>query len=262
MVTVYGEMKKGYNEICNMENNHPDMLMDIGIQKMDAGETLTILEPEKETAVLLLDGEITLNWEGNSTDAVRRSIFDENPIVLHVSKGVEITVTAKDNVEILIQQTTNEKSFPSKLYTQDDVSTGFFGDGVWENTARRAVRDVFNYSNAPYSNMVMGELINYPGRWSSYIPHGHDQPEVYFYRFNRPEGFGAAFLGDEAFKVMNNSAFFIPGGPTHPQVSAPGFAMYYCWMIRHLKDNPWTSRDNDPRYNWLLEDDVKIWPNK
>jgi hypothetical protein len=36
MVTVYGEMKKGYNEICNMENNHPDMLMDIGIQKMDA----------------------------------------------------------------------------------------------------------------------------------------------------------------------------------------------------------------------------------
>ncbi|MEL7655282.1 MAG: 5-deoxyglucuronate isomerase, partial [Bacillota bacterium] len=34
------------------------------------------------------------------------------------------------------------------------------------------------------------------------------------------------------------------------------------WMIRHLKDNPWTSRDNDPRYNWLLEKDVTIWPNK
>ncbi|MDF3000267.1 MAG: iolB [Bacillota bacterium] len=262
MVTVYGDMKKGYNEICNMEDNHADMLMDIGIQKMAAGETLNLVESEKETAVLLLDGEITLNWEGNSADAVRRSVFDENPVVLHVAKQVEMTVTAKDNVEILIQKTTNEKSFPSKLYTQEEIGTGFFGDGVWENTARRAVRDVFNYSNAPYSNMVLGELINYPGRWSSYIPHGHDQPEVYYYRFNRPEGFGAAFLGDQAFKIMDNSAFFIPGGPTHPQASAPGFAMYYTWMIRHLENNPWVSRDNDPRFNWLLEKDAKIWPNQ
>lgn len=262
MVTVYGEMKKGYNEICNMDDNHPDMLMDIGIQEMSAGETLNISETEKEVAVLLMDGEVTFQWEGQSEDAVRRSIFDENPVALHVSRGVGISITAKSNAEVLIQKTTNEKSFPSKLYTQDDVGTEVFGDGVWENTARRACRTVFDYNNAPYSNMVMGELINYPGRWSSYIPHGHDQPEVYFYRFNRSEGFGAAFLGDDAFKIRNNSAFFIPGGPTHPQAAAPGFAMYYCWMIRHLKDNPWTSRDNDPRYNWLLEKDVKIWPNK
>ena len=210
MVTVYGEMKKGYNEICNMVDNHPEMLMDIGIQVMSAGETLRISEEEKETAVLLLEGEVTFQWEGQSADAVRRSIFNENPAALHVAHGVTISVTAKDHTEILIQKTTNEGSFPSKLYTQNDVGTEIFGDGVWENTARRACRTVFDYSNAPYSNMVLGELINYPGRWSSYIPHGHDQPEVYFYRFNREEGFGAAFLGDEAFKIRNNSAFFIP----------------------------------------------------
>lgn len=262
MVTVYGEMKTGYNEICNMENNHPDMLMDIGIQVMQAGETLRISEEEKETAVLLLNGTVTLQWEGNSADAVRRSIFDENPVALHVARGVGISITAKEQAEILIQKTTNEKSFPSKLYTQEEVGTEIFGEGVWENTARRACRTVFDYNNAPYSNMVLGEVINYPGRWSSYIPHGHDQPEVYFYRFDRPEGFGAAFLGDEAFKIGHNSAFFITGGPTHPQVAAPGFAMYYTWMIRHLKGNPWTSRNNDPRYTWLLEKDAKIWPNK
>lgn len=262
MVTVYGEMKKGYNEICNMEDTHPDMLMDIGIQMMDAGETLKISEAEKETAVLLLDGEVTFRWEGQEAGAVRRSIFDENPVALHVARGVEISVTAKDNAELLIQKTTNERSFASKLYTQDDVGTEIFGDGVWENTARRACRTVFDYNNAPYSNMVLGELINYPGRWSSYIPHGHDQPEVYFYRFDRPEGFGASFLGDQVFKIQDNSAFFIPGGPTHPQVTAPGFAMYYCWMIRHLKDNPWTTRVNDERYTWLLDKDAKIWPNK
>ncbi|HVI39777.1 MAG TPA: 5-deoxy-glucuronate isomerase [Anaerovoracaceae bacterium] len=262
MVTVYGEMKQGYNEICNMENNHPDMLMDIGVQVMSAGETVNILEEEKETAVLLLNGEIIFRWEGQSATAVRRSLFDENPMTLHVAKGVEITVTAKDSAEILIQKTTNEHSFPSKIYTQEDVSTEIFGDGLWENTARRACRTVFDYSNAPYSNMVLGELINYPGRWSSYIPHSHDQPEVYFYHFDRKEGFGVAFLGDEPFQIKNSSAFFIPGGKTHPQAAAPGFAMHYCWAIRHLKDNPWTTRVNDERYTWLLEKHVKIWPNK
>lgn len=262
MVTVYGKMKKGYNEICNMKDNHPDMLMDIGIQVMDAGETLDISEPEKETAVLLLDGKVSFRWEGQEAEAVRRSVFDENPVALHVSRGVKISVTAEEDAELLIQKTTNDRNFASKLYMQEDVGTEIFGDGVWENTARRACRTVFDYSNAPYSNMVMGELINFPGRWSSYIPHGHPQPEVYFYRFDREEGFGAAFLGDDAFMIKNNSAFFIPGGPTHPQVAAPGYAMYYCWMIRHLADNPWTSRDNDPRYTWLLEKDAKIWPDK
>jgi len=149
MVTVYGEMKKGYNEICNMEDNHPDMLMAIGIQVMSAGETLNISETEKETAVLLLDGEVTFRWEGQAEDAVRRSIFDENPVALHVARGVNISVTAKSNAEVLIQKTTNERSFPSKLYTQDDVGTEIFGDGVWQNTARRACRTVFGYRNAP-----------------------------------------------------------------------------------------------------------------
>ena len=215
-----------------MKDNHPDMLMDIGIQVMEAGETLNISDAEKETVVLLLDGEVTFRWEGREADAVRRSIFDENPVALHVAYGVEISITAKDNAELLIQKTTNEKSFASRLYTQDDVGTEIFGDGVWENTARRACRTVFDYNNAPYSNMVMGELINYPRRWSSYIPHGHDQPEVYFYRFDRPEGFGAAFLGDEAFKIHNNSAFFIPGR-SHPP---PGGGTRLCDVL--LLDDP------------------------
>lgn len=261
MLKVFGEIKKGYNEICNMKDNQPDMLMDIGVQKIEAGETMKFSDVEKETALLLLNGSVVFQWEGKEKEAIRGSLFDENPVVLHVAGGVDISVEAKEDTEILVQKTTNTQKFASKFYGQDDVRTEIFGDGVWENTARRACRTVFDYHNAPYSNMVMGEIINYPGRWSSYIPHGHEQPEVYYYRFDRPEGFGAAFLGDEAFKIQDNSAFFIPGGPTHPQASAPGFAMWYCWMIRHFDNNPWTERVNDERYTWLLEKDAMIWPN-
>lgn len=262
MLEVLGKLSKGYNEVTNMETKHQNMYMDIGVQVLTAGESLTLLDKEKETAVLLLTGKIAYHWEGNREVGARKSLFDEAPVVLHVAAGVEVKLEAEEDTEVLIQKTTNEGTFPSKFYKTSDVKTEIFGDAVWDNTARRMCRTVFDYDNAPYSNMVMGEIINFPGRWSSYIPHGHTQPEVYYYRFDKESGFGAAFLGDDVYKIQDNSAFIIPGGPTHPQVAAPGYAMYYCWMIRHLENNPWTTRVNDERYTWLLEENVKIWPNK
>jgi 5-deoxy-glucuronate isomerase len=260
MIKNFGEFQHGYTRICNQSS---DMMMDIGIQKMARGESADFADELNETAILLMDGEALFRWDdgGNKREftARRVSLFDENPTVLHLPRGVFAEITALGDAELLIQKTENAGSFAPKLYAPQDIASEVFGDGVWGNTARRVCRTVFDYTNAPWSNMVMGEIINYPGRWSSYIPHGHEQPEVYVYRFDRDEGFGAAFLGDDVFKIKQNSAFFIPGGPTHPQVSAPGFAMYYCWMIRHLPGNPWVSRDNDPRYEWLLDRDVKIW---
>jgi len=261
MLTVLGTPRKGYNEIANTDTLRQDMLMDIGIQILDGGETLTLREEEKEAALLLLSGEVVFNWAGQADQASRKSLFDENPTVLHIPRQKQVSVTAIGNAELLIQKTVNSETFEPKLYLPADVVTDIFGENVWNDTARRMVRTVFDFDNAPYSNMVLGEVINYPGRWSSYIPHGHEQPEVYFYRFDRESGFGAAFLGDEVYKIQHNSAFFIPGGPTHPQVSAPGYAMYYCWMIRHLENNPWTARINDERYTWLIKKDVSIWPD-
>jgi 5-deoxy-glucuronate isomerase len=127
------------------------------------------------------------------------------------------------------------------------------GETQWEGTAKREVLTIFDYQNAPYSNMVIGEVITKAGRWSSYIPHSHPQPEVYYYKFDKPQGFGASFIGDQVFKAADGSAACIPGGLTHPQTSAPGYNMYYCWMIRHLPKLPWTTRDNDPVHEWLLK---------
>ena len=70
---------------------------------------------------------------------------------------------------------------------------------------------------------------------------------------DRPEGFGASFVGDQVFKSVDNSFSAIPGGCLHPQAVAPGFQMYTCWMIRHLDGDPWlqTTRNEDERYLWL-----------
>lgn len=262
MIIKMDKIKNGYNEITNMTTKAQDMLMDIGIHKIQRGQTVFFQDGEKETAFLILSGKISFKWRKQNAVASRNSLFDENPSVLHVSKNTEVQIEALEDAEVLIQRTTNSNEFNDKYYKPEDCISELLGENVWNDMARRIIRTVFDYKNAPYSNMVLGEVVNFPGKWSSYIPHGHDQPEVYYYRFDKDSGFGAGFIGDDVYKIEDNSALCIPGGPTHPQVTAPGYAMYYCWMIRHLKDNPWVGRTNDKRYEWMLEKNVKIWPEK
>ena len=103
--------------------------------------------------------------------------------------------------------------------------------------------------------MVLGEVYARQGRWWSYIPHSHPQPEVYYYKFLRPEGFGACWIGEEVYTVKDGSFACFPGGNNHHQVTAPGYPLYNIWMIRHLDGDPWDkTRIVDPRYEHLLNE--------
>ncbi|EEM73920.1 hypothetical protein bthur0010_60440 [Bacillus thuringiensis serovar pondicheriensis BGSC 4BA1] len=64
------------------------------------------------------------------------------------------------------------------------------------------------------------------------------------------------------YRVVHNSFITIPGELDHPQATAPGYAMYFCWMIRHLENNSWNDRIMEEDHKWLLEPNVKIWPEK
>ena len=228
-----------------------DMMMDITIYRMKAGEERTFFLETQEMAVLLVLGDLTYQWDGHEQTGHRESFIGEGPYCLHVPKAVSVTVRANQDSEVLVQSTANDRDFAPVFYRPEDCRDDIFGLDVFDNKMKRTVRTVFDYRNAPYSNMVNGEVINHQGGWSSYTPHHHPQPEVYYYRYERPEGFGACFLGDDVYKIKDGSCACIPGGVTHPQVTAPAFPMYYCWMIRHLEGNPWTDRIVDPRYTWI-----------
>ena len=244
---------QGTKTLTKAGDRENDMLMDIAVYQMKTGEELSFSCLKDEMAVLLLTGEIQFSWEERKEWGKRRSLMEEGPYCLHVPKGILVSVLAKEDSQVLVQSTENDRVFDSVFYRPEDCTNDIFGEGLWENKMKRTVRTIFDYGNAPYSNMVNGEVITHQGGWSSYTPHDHPQPEVYYYRFERPEGFGACFIGEEAFKIKDGSCAAIPGGRTHPQATAPGFPMYYCWMIRHLPGNPWTTRTDDPRYNWIKE---------
>ena len=143
--------------------------------------------------------------------------------------------------------------FTRKYDRPEDAPWVYSCVGKFGNVAKRRVNTIFDKDIAPWSNMVLGEVLNDRGNWSGYLPHRHPQPECYYFKFDRPEGFGASFVGDQVFKSVDNSFSAIPGGCLHPQAVAPGFQMYTCWMIRHLDGNPWlqTTRNEDERYLWL-----------
>lgn len=228
-----------------------DMMMNITVYRMKAGEERAFLREKEEMAVLLVTGDVTFSWNGQTKAGHRDSFIEEGPYCLHTPKGVAVTVRANFDSEVLVQTTENLRNFDPVFYRPEDCRDDIFGLDVFDNKMKRTVRTVFDYKNSPYSNMVNGEVINHQGGWSSYTPHHHPQPEVYYYRYERPEGFGACFLGDEVYKIKDGSCACIPGGVTHPQVTAPAFPMYYCWMIRHLEGDPWTDRIVDPRYTWI-----------
>lgn len=257
MLEKYGFNENNEQFICKMGEFHPDMLMTIWVKRFDKGETYEVFSEENETAFLILSGNADIIWNGVAENMKRKNPFEKKPYCLHVCKGVKVSITANEESEILIQQTDNDKEFEPVFYKPEDCLYEHFGKGQWEGTGYRICSTMFDYDNAPYSNMVMGEVFNQPGRWSSYPPHHHPQPEVYYYKFDPQQGFGACFNGDNVFKSTDGASCYITDGFDHQQVTAPGYEMYYVWMIRHLDGDPWykTTRFYAKEHEWLTKAD-------
>lgn len=239
--------------LVSVDGEYSNMLMNVTVYHLLEGEEKEFFFQTEEMAILLVEGGVEYHFNDKVKVADRQSFIKDGVYCLHISSKNTVKIKATRKSEILVQTTENEANFGSHFYEPSDCILAETGEGIFENKARRIIRTIFDYSNAPYSNMVMGEVITEQGGWSSYTPHHHPQPEVYYYRYEREEGFGACFIGEEAYKIKDKSFSAIPGGLTHPQVTAPGFPMYYCWMIRHLPNDPWTRRVDDERYLWLLE---------
>jgi 5-deoxy-glucuronate isomerase len=236
-----------------------DQGLEFGIQKLAAGQTLTEQYAE-EAAWVLLNGQVKFQWENGEAVGQRRSLFDENPTVLHVPAGTKVKISALgEDVELALAKTENDAPFETKVFTTKEVSTEFRGKGLVQDACLRQVKQVFDKKTRPYSNLVLGEVVNYPGRWSSYPPHHHAQPEIYHYRFTHKQGYGHAELGEEVYKIRNHDTIQIAGGLDHSQVSAPGYGMYYLWIVRHLPQNPYLGFEFTEEHKWLLDPKNQGW---
>lgn len=248
-------LKRGYNAYTNCDvRDGEGSLMDVGMLIMEDGDTYTFGDEKKEISWLMFTGKATAEFNGRTVEMERPNPFDYNPWCLLMPAGESCTLTAHGHCEFYVQATYNDRKYEAHLYTPDETDTWRRGaDGELNNLMKRDVRTCYDYESAPWSNMVLGEVVNLPGRWSSYPPHAHPQPEVYLYYFEKQPGFGAGWSNGEVHELHHHGCSIITEG-THSQVMGPGYACCYVWGIRHLEGNPWEkTRIDDPTHAWLLD---------
>ena len=250
-------VQRGYNAYMEMGHTDCNTNMDVGLLIMEEGDVFELCEAEKEVAYDLLQGKVEFAWDDQVLEADRPDTFHYDAYCLHVCKETKVVIKALSHAEIYVQKTDNERKFDAKMYTKDNMLLQQAGkNGELMGCMRREIKTFFDYESAPWSNMVLGEVQNFPGKWSSYPPHHHPQPEVYFYRFDYPDGFGAGFANGQVYHTKHNGCLVI-NHSFHSQVCAPGYAMIYMWGIRHLPGDPWEkTRIDDPEHAWLWKPDA------
>lgn len=201
---------------------------------LDPGQHRELCPENSEMALVLLQGAAFLKMDGESLLARRAHWKNENPIVVHVSPGSSLMIECESTARFALVTTPNHDRFASRIYKPSEVKTEHRGKGILNDASYRLVRTVFDASNAPpEAKLVIGEVVNFPGCWSSYPPHHHPQTEIYYYEFDPSHGFGFGQCGDQVETIRHQDLLFIEGGKDHAQVSAPGYSMYYLWAIRH-----------------------------
>lgn len=256
------EIPFGYSSIAEIDGKHANMLMDFGILRLKAGEEFEE-KKDLECVYLLIKGEADFSWNDNHQNAFRENCFDNSSWVLHVPPQTSIKIKSlSDKTEISIHRTGNDKKFEARMYQPKDLPVEIRGAGTMNETGTRRVRTILDKSLAPWSNFVLGEVINTPGKWSSYPPHIHPQPEIYYYKTLPDNGYGFCEYGEDVYKVHNNDTVFILPNYTHPQVAAPGYALWYMWVIRQFEHDPYQPQKYPhflEEHNWLREPGAEIW---
>jgi 5-deoxy-glucuronate isomerase len=231
----------------------------LAVLRLAAGETLA-MSPRAETAWLLMNGAIAGKAGDLEFEFERGSLFDESASCVHVAAGTHVRIEARRESELTVYECANRRSFAPRVFKPEQVANEPRGKGQVGGRALRYVRTIFDRNNsAEEVELVLGEVVTFPGGWSSYPPHHHPQHEIYHYRFTEPQGYGHAELGEQVVKVRQYDTVKIPAGLDHAQCAAPGYGMYYSWVIRHLPDKPYTVPEFTAEHAWTMQPGADFW---
>lgn len=254
----------GYTALVSRSGATADMLMDFGVLVLAPGAVYRSDSETDERVWLLAKGTAELVWEGEKREIARPNLFDYSPWCLSVPAKCAVGITAgAEGAEFYYCATGNDGPFAARIYSPEECRSELRGKGTMRETSTRIVRTVFDDTNRPESNLVIGEVIGVPGKWSSYPPHHHPQPEIYHYRFLPPQGFGLTAIGDTPYIIRDKDTILIRDGEVHPHVTAPGYAMWYLWVIRHIEGAHYGPATNTPvfieEHKWVMGSEDTIW---
>jgi 5-deoxy-glucuronate isomerase len=176
----------------------------------------------------------------------RTHLWEGDPEGVYVPVGMKTEITCvSDQLDLMIGGGRYEEVLKPFAVRQDEVGKIQYGSD--ETKTHRKIKHLLGKSNADHrGRLLVSELFTVgAGGWSGFPPHKHDTErgmeetefqEVYQFRFNPDQGFGAQFVykhEDEqgpVYHVRSGSVIAIDRG-YHPSVAAPGYEMYYFTVI-------------------------------
>jgi 5-deoxy-glucuronate isomerase len=251
--------KSGYRQVVPPAKK-PLEYLGFGLARLASGKTWTFATCRAEWTVVILSGSVrAFSADGELTRGPlgdRKDVFSGKASALYLPPGLKGRIEAVTAAELAVcQARVDERNAGRRsrfrlggqpvarapvVITPDDVRARTVGAHNWERT----VQDIVD-PRIPAARLLVGETINKAGCWSSYPPHRHDEDrlpleasleEVYFFQVNPPQGFGFQRIYtddrrlDESYAVENGDTVILPRG-YHPVAAAPGYQVYYLWLL-------------------------------
>ena len=201
-----------------------------------------------ETAVVLAGGtcNVKVNEELFENIGIRKNVWDGNPAAVYAQVGATVEITCvSENADVMIAGGLYEEALTPFEVTPEESDKIQYGSD--DTKTHRKIKHILGQKNSDKrGRLLVSELFTVgAGGWSGFPAHKHDTErgsmetryeEVYQFRFNPDQGFGAQFLYEHeddigpVYHVKNRSVIAIDKG-YHPCVAAPGYEMYYFTII-------------------------------
>ncbi len=231
------------------------------VQRIEAGGFWNYATDDHEVCLVPLRGRCTVE-DGNNrwTIGGRMSPFDGKPHSLYLPMESSVRISAESDTELAICGSVAGERFPAREIPPDDVAVEIRGAG----NAARQINHILK-PEFPAHRLLVVEVFTPSGNWSSYPPHKHDVEdlpheanleEIYYYRFDSPEGFGLQRLAtadgetDEAFVIKDGHLLLVPEG-YHSFAVAHGYTGYYLNVLAGNGVERTMQPSDDPAHAWV-----------
>jgi len=234
--------------------------LELGILEMSSFQNFRARTGEDEVLLVILGGMIHWEAKGHKWEFLgrRKNVFDGKAMAAYVPRGTSFKLTSIGDSQIALCKAKSKEDGEPYIIASEEVKVSQQGEPGFQ-------REVHNIlpPERPASRLIAGETFNAPGQWSSYPPHKHDQErppveskmeEIYLYKLDPPQGFGLQRIYspedglDEALVVRDNLVVGLPAG-YHPVVAAPGYRLYYLWLL--AGESRQLLQYDDPDHAWV-----------
>jgi 5-deoxy-glucuronate isomerase len=236
--------------------------LSFGMIALPSGQPYRLEPCDQETALVLLKGEAVVSGTSFPRQPIgpRGDFFHDKPWTVLLPAHSACEVEAAADCEIALCQAPSTRPGPAMVIPPEMVKEVALGKPGFQRTAWMMVTE-----EVAADYLFIGEALVPPANWASYPPHRHDfddlprevdMEEIYYFRFDRPQGFGIQKIYtdnrsiDETLTVQDHHVVLIPEG-YHPVCTAPGYTMYYLWIMAG-RNRRFLSRP-DPDHGWVAK---------